>query len=148
MQQDNPHSHLYRATTRWPAHDSYRPLHLLVGIGSPLEEMQLVNLFAKTHHSVHFVDSHDMALSAFRATKFDAVILSYTLGDGITAPLVTNSLRARAPLCAHIPVICLLPQPDTRLYTQCINAGISSFLCPPLTQDKILNLLDFYGQAE
>jgi PleD family two-component response regulator len=127
--------------TKWPDHGQQAPLHLLIGVNSQLEEMQLVNILSKTPHCVHFVETSDMALSALKAAKFDVILLSYQLSNNSTA----NTARKIKKICPTIPIITFLPNPNKNYYTECINAGVNSFICPPITAEKLMNILEFYS---
>ncbi len=128
--------------TKWPEHGQQAPLNLLVGVGSQLEEIQLVNILSKTPHRVHFVATADMALAALKAAKFDVVLLSYKLSNG-SAPLTAKKIKKMSP---ETPIISFLPNPDKTYYTECINAGVNSFICPPITSEKLTSMLGFYSR--
>lgn len=128
--------------TKWPEHGQKAPLHLLVGVSSQLEEIQLVNILSKTPHRVHFVATADMALSALKAAKFDIVLLSYKLSNNST-PMTAKKIKKISP---ETPIISFLPNPDKAYYTECINAGVNSFICPPITSEKLMSMLEFYSK--
>lgn len=131
-------------TTKWPQHRQHQPLHILIGINSQLEEIQLVNILSKTSHCVHFVSTSNMALSALKAAKFDIVMLSYQLSNCSA----TSAAKKIKKICPTIPIITFLPSPDKQVYTECINAGVNSFICPPISTEKLMNILDFYGSVK
>lgn len=128
---------------KWPEHGQHPSLHLLIGVSSPLEEIQLVNILSKMPHCVHFVGAEDMLLSAAKAAKFDVIMLSYQLSNCSTSA-TTKKLKL---LCPDTPIITFLPNPNKAFYTECINAGVNSFVCPPVTAEKLMGLLDFYGAS-
>lgn len=133
---------LFRAS-KWPNHKQQSPLHLLIGVSTQLEEMQLVNILSKTPHCVHFVGTSDMALSAIKAAKFDVILLSYQLSNCL-ASVTVKKIKKISPLT---PIITFLPNPDKTYYTECINAGVNSFICPPITEEKLMGMLEFYSGA-
>jgi PleD family two-component response regulator len=126
--------------TKWPDHGQHTPLHLLIGVSGPLEEIQLVNILSKMPHCVHFISDGDMAISAVKAAKFDVILLSYQLSD-YSASTTARKIKKISP---DTPIITFLPKPDKKFYTECINAGVNSFICPPITSEKLIGLLDFY----
>ncbi len=128
-------------TNKWPDHGQQSPLHLLIGVSSQLEEMQLVNILSKTSHCVHFVGTSEMALSAIKAAKFDVILLSYQLSS-CSAVVTAKKIKKICPLT---PIITFLPNPNKTYYTECINAGVNSFICPPITAEKLMSMLEFYS---
>ena len=140
----NTQSPVSSKATKWPEHGQQSPLHLLIGISSQLEEMLLVNILSKTPHCVHFVCSSDMALSALKAAKFDLVLLSYQLSNNSTS----STAKKIKKICPYIPIITFLPTPNKHFYTECINAGINSFICSPITSEKLMGMLAFYGNLK
>ena len=137
----------------WPTNDDdakrnlERPLDILLGIHSRLDEILITGIIQHTCHRVHVVDSGLMALESLQNHAFDIGLLSYGLAE-LNGLETTQHIRATQTAWQHLPIIGILHQEESDKMAGCLQGGMNTILITPISAKKLMPILMFYQEKK
>ncbi len=123
-----------------------KPLDILLGIRTRLDEILITGLLKTTAHRVHVVDSGLWALQSLNDQPFDLCFLSYEMAD-LSGPETTKVVRSKADAFSDIPIIGLLDHDSQIKSADCLQSGMNSVISAPITAEKIFSFIHYYTES-
>lgn len=117
------------------------PLTVLVADDNPINQTIMQRMLGKMGHEVTTVADGDEAVEAVQNNRFDVVFMDWMMPrmDGIQA---TREIRALPdPIASQTPVIALTANSMAGHESQCMEAGMNTFVSKPTTAAAVRQAL-------
>jgi len=124
------------------------PLTVLVADDNPINQTIMQRMLSKMGHEVTTVADGDEAVEAVQNSRFDVVFMDWMMPrmDGIQA---TREIRALPdPIASQTPVIALTANSMAGHESQCMEAGMNTFVSKPTTAAAVRQALHGLFAAE
>jgi len=124
------------------------PLTVLVADDNPINQTIMQRMLGKMGHEVTTVADGDEAVEAVQNNRFDVVFMDWMMPrmDGIQA---TREIRALPdPIASQTPVIALTANSMAGHESQCMEAGMNTFVSKPTTAAAVRQALHGLFAAE
>ena len=136
-------------TSNWPGLD--RPLRTLVAEDNPINQTLLLTLLEEHSCDITLVENGQAAVDACAATPFDVILMDIQMPilDGLEAMALIH--QREASLGMHTPIVVMTASSRERDGSEYLAAGASHYLCKPIQEDDLLEVLqevvDNHGAA-
>ena len=119
---------------------------LLLVEDSPIIQLAAITLLENLHCFVDTVDSGEKAVKHCQEKAYDLILMDIGL-PGIDGFEATNKIRQLAD-GKLVPIIALTAHATHEIDEQCHKVGINQVVSKPLTQDKVISLLNQFTAKE